>query len=267
MKRPIRPTRATPFPAAATRSPRAPARGARTLALLALTVTLMLLALRPAAAQQWVVDDATLTDLRTCQVEAWHGEVASWILPACQPFRNVEIALGSGFVDHGHGDRDVEYAVEVKTLFRALAPNDWGIGLVAGVGPNPSARGDEATFGDLYAFVPASLSLADDRLILHGNLGWHWERGGHHHGGEFHAEAHHDLTWGARADVAMSERFTAIGEVFGENRLLPEFQVGLRTHFPDAGMEVDLSWGGHTQGDLRGAGFTVGITLASGPIF
>jgi hypothetical protein len=237
------------------------------LAILATLGALALMLASPAAAQQWVVDDAEIVDRGACQIEAWHGEVASWILPACQPFWNLEIAVGVGFVDEGDGHRETEYAVEAKTLFRPLATNDWGIGLVVGVGPNPSAAAGERRFGDVYAFVPASLSLMDDRLILHGNVGWEWERDGHEHDGHVHDEDHHHLTWGLRSDVGLTDRFTLIGEVFGEDRLLPEFQIGLRTHFEEAGVEVDLSWGGHTQDDLRGAGFTVGVALVSGRIF
>ena len=221
----------------------------------------------PAFAQQWDVDDAEIVDPGACQVEAWHGERASWILPACQPFRTLEVSLGAGFIDAGDGHRDVEYAVEVKTLFRALATNDWGLGLVVGIGPDPSAAEIDGRFGDVYVFVPASLSLMDDGLVLHGNVGWEWERDGHEHDGHVHDDDHHHLTWGLRSDVALTERFTLIGEIFGEDRLLPEFQLGLRTHFPEAGVEVDLSWGGHTQDDLEGAGFTVGVALVSGRIF
>ncbi len=221
----------------------------------------------PGFAQQWDVDDAEIVDRGACQVEAWHGERASWILPACQPFRNVEISLGAGFIDAGDGHRDVEYAVEVKTLFRALATNSWGVGLVVGIGPDPSAAEIDGRFGDLYAFVPASLSLLDDGLILHGNVGWEWEREGHEHDGHALDDGEHHITWGLRSDVALTERFTLIGEIFGEDRYLPAFQVGVRTHFPDAGVEVDLSWGGHTQDDLQGGGFTVGVALVSGRIF
>jgi hypothetical protein len=34
-----------------------------------------------------------------------------------------------------------------------------------------------------------------------------------------------------------------------------------------AGVEVDVSWGGHTQDDLRGAGLTIGLAVVSGRIF
>ena len=215
----------------------------------------------PAAAQQYVVDDAEIVDRGACHVEAWHGERASWLLPACQPVRNLEIAVGVGFVDEGDGRRETEYAIEAKTLFRPLAPGDWGAGLVLGVGPNPSAEPGERHFGDLYAFVPASLSIADDQLIVHGNVGWEWQRE------SAEASDEHFLTWGVRGDVALHELLSFIGELHSEDDHRPACQVGVRIHQPEAGVEVDLSWGGHTDGNRHGAGFTVGLAFVSGRIF
>ncbi len=215
----------------------------------------------PVGAQQYVVDDAAIVEFRACQAEAWHGRRSSWILPACQLLGNLEISAGVGFLDEGGGVRETEYAVEAKTLFRPLEPDGWGMGLVVGVGPNPSAAPGERHLSDVYAFAPASLSLWEDGLVLHGNLGWAWERRGEDE------EDQHLLTWGARADAALVERFTAIGEVYGYHAERPEFQVGIRTHFPEAGVEVDVSWGGSTERGLRGAGLTVGIAFVSRPLF
>jgi hypothetical protein len=221
----------------------------------------------PAAAQQYVVDDAAIVDRGACQVEAWHGERASWILPACQPIRNLEISAGAGFVDEGGGHRETEYAIEVKTLLRPLAPGGWGVGLVLGVGPNPSAEPGERRFGDVYAFLPASLSLAEDRLVLHGNLGWEWDREAEPHGDHFHERDDHHVTWGARADLALNDLLSVIGEFHGEDDGGPAYQFGFRVHRPAAGVEMDLSWGGHSARGQPGAGFTVGLAFVSGRIF
>jgi hypothetical protein len=213
------------------------------------------------------VDDAVIVDRGACQLEAWHGARASWILPACQPIRNLEVTVGAGYVDDGDGHRETEFAVELKTPLRPLAPNDWGVGLVFGVGPNPSAEPGFARFGDVYAFVPASLSVADDRLLLHGNLGWEWHRDGVDHGNHVHDEDSHHLTWGLRTDVALSDLLSVLAEVHGEDRLRPAWQAGLRFHFPDAGVEMDVSVGGHADSRVKCAGFVVGFAFFSGRIF
>jgi hypothetical protein len=213
-----------------------------------------------AGAQQFVADDAAIGDRGSCQLEAWHGEFASWIIPACHFVPNLELSLGVGFVGHGPDARDTEFLVEGKYLFREMAPNRPGIGLVAGFEVDPRASTGRDRFEGVYAYVPVSFGFNEDRLVLHGNLGWHFERDdhGHGHGDE---DAHHALTWAVRADVLLpvaAERFTLIGELFGEDRLLPEFQLGVRAALIPDRLLVDLSWGGHTQSDMRGAGWTLG---------
>ncbi len=220
----------------------------------------------PAAAQQFVTDDAAIVDYRACQLEAWHGQVESWVQPACQPIRNLEITVGIGFLAND-GGRTIEYLLEGKTIFRELETNGFGWGLVAGVGVDPLAQVSGWPVAEIYAYLPASLSLADDRLILHGNLGWHFERGEHEHNGEVHEEAHHALTWAFRSDVLLAERLTLIGELFAEDRFLPEYQVGLRTTVVADRLLIDVTYGGHTAAGADGLGWVVGLTWTPPPFF
>jgi hypothetical protein len=218
-----------------------------------------------AGAQQFVTDDAALVDLRACQFEAWLGQTASWILPACRPIRGLELTAGIGYLAVD-GEASAEYVVQAKTVFRELAPGGLGIGLVAGAGIDPLTQVTGGRVAGLFAYVPASLSLAAERLILHGNLGWHFERDdhGHPHGED---EGHHALTWAGRADLVLSDRFVLIGELFGEDRIRPEYQVGLRsTLLPDR-VVVDLSYGGHTASGFAGAGWALGFAWTPAPFF
>lgn len=48
-------------------------------------------------AQQLATDDAGIVDYRACQLEAWHGQCSSWLLPACSPVRNPELTFGLGW--------------------------------------------------------------------------------------------------------------------------------------------------------------------------
>jgi hypothetical protein len=221
-----------------------------------------------AAAQQFVTDDATLTELGACQLEGWHGEVTSWILPACRFVGNLELSVGVGFVGHGDGRR-TEYVVQGKYLLRELTSDGFGIGLVAGIGYDPLSQVAGGVEG-VFAYVPVSLSLRDDRVVLHGNLGWHVELDEHTHDGVVHGAAHHALIWAARADLLLpvvGERFTLIGELFGEDGLRPEYQVGVRSELVAERLLMDVSWGGHTQGGLRGAGWTIGLAWTPPPLF
>jgi hypothetical protein len=223
-----------------------------------------------AASQQFVTDDAAIVDRRACQLEAWLGQTSSWILPACQFVPRLEITAGVGFGDGGHGGgRHAEYVLQGKYLFRELAPGGLGVGLVAGLGYDPLSQVRGGVEG-VFAYVPLSLSLRDHGLILHGNLGWLFERDEHEHNGHVHDEAHHALTWAARADLLLplaGERFTLIGELFGEDRLRPEFQLGLRSELIAGRLLVDMSWGGHTQRGTNGAGWSFGFAWTPPPLF
>ncbi|MDQ3606314.1 MAG: hypothetical protein M3418_09060 [Gemmatimonadota bacterium] len=221
----------------------------------------------PAAAQQFVTDDATVTAHRACQLEGWYGEAASWVLPACRFFRPLEITAGVGFVADEDGGRAAEYVLQGKTLFRELQPNGYGVGLVMGIGVDPLAQATGRRIEGVYAFLPLSLSLAGDRLLLHLNPGWHFERDAHDHGGRVQDAAHHAFTWAFRGDLVLTERFTLIGELFGEDRLRPEYQLGLRTILLPEYLLADLSYGGHSAAGVAGAGWAVGLAWTPPPLF
>jgi hypothetical protein len=219
-----------------------------------------------ADAQQFVVDDAEIVDRNACQFEAWHGQSASWILPACQFIPNLEITAGIGFVDEGGDTRDIEYVVQGKYLFRELQPNDFSIGFVAGFGFDPLSQITGERLHGFFAYVPATVSLVDDRAFLHGNVGWAFhdedDRG---HGHAHQNGGHHAVTWGLRSDVWITPRVALIAEIFGEDRLLPEYQLGGRFVLIPERFELDLSWALHTQSDLSGAGWAVGLAWTPAP--
>jgi hypothetical protein len=226
----------------------------------------------PGAAQQFVTDDAAIADRGACQLEAWHGRTESRIEPACTLLPNMELTAGVGWIDEGGPDREVEWALEAMYLFREMAPGRVGVGLIAGFGLHPSRQATDERLEEVFAFVPMSYTTPGERLILHANLGWHYETDhdhGHTHGHAHDQEGgHHALTWGLRADVPIpvaADRFTLIGELFGEDRLLPEFQIGVRTALLADRLAMDVSWGGHTQDDLTGYGWVVGLAWTPPP--
>lgn len=230
-----------------------------------------------AAAQQFATDAAALVDLHACQLEAWHGRTASWVLPACRPLRNLEITAGVGFVPE-RGSQVAEYVLQVKALLREAPPGRPGLGVAAGFGLDPQAQATGGGVSGVYAHVPASFVLGADRLVLHRNLGWRFERDGHGDHRHVHPDAphedegaHHALTWAARSDLLLpvpGERFTLIAELFGEMASRPEYQVGVRTGVIPARLLVDISCGGHTVPALSagpGAGWVVGVAWTPPP--
>jgi hypothetical protein len=126
-----------------------------------------------------------------------------------------------------------------------------------------------------YAYVPLSRSLAGDRVVLHQNTGWLYQRAGD----EASFRGRHALTWAARADVALggrrrggggsppwrSPRRTGLREPPGRTR--SSRSGSGRSPRPDA-VQVDLSYGGFLRArgfGRRAAGWTLGLTLTTPP--
>jgi hypothetical protein len=228
-----------------------------------------------AAGQQYITDDAAITESRACQIQMWHGERASWVLPVCTPVRRVELSLGFIAVwdsDPAPGRTGhFEYVVQAKAPLRPLRTDGWGIGAVVGAGRDPALAGTSPDVRSFYAYVPVSRSLAGDRVVLHQNTGWVYQRAGN----EEAWRGRHALSWAARADVAVGGgrrpgRFPAVvvAEAYGAQGAAgasPEFQAGVRAFpRPDA-VQLDLSWGGFLRTGRPAAGWTVGLTLTPPP--
>jgi len=207
-------------------------------------------------AQQFGTDDAGMVERGACQLEAWRGERQTRIEPACQLVPNVEITLGMEL--DARAAAVEEYTLEMKTVFRAPEPGRLGVSLVGGVDfAGRSATEDELLTG-AFLYVPATLSIGDDRLLLHGNLGWQTAPGNSGEG---------SLIWGARGDLELpwaDERLVAIAELFAGEGGGAEYQVGLRTRLVPDRFLLDLSWGGHTElpGNRRGWVLGIGWTPA-----
>jgi len=230
------------------------------------TALAVLVSPRGLGAQQFVTDDAAITDARSCQVEAWHGESASWVLPACNPFSGMEFTAGVGFVGTGDG-RQTEYVLQAKSLLRETEPGRPGIGLVAGLGIGRIGQISGRAVSGAFAYVPVTALLTGDRLIAHANAGWQYEREEHDHGGDSHRVGHHGFGWALRADAGLSPRFTALGELFGQNGGRPEFQVGLRSIALVDRLAIDVSWGGQLESGAAGAGWAVGFAWTPNAVF
>ena len=135
------------------------------------------------------------------------------------------LPLAATVVAVGH----FEYVIQGKTLLRPLRTDGWGAGLVFGTGRDPALAGLNPDVRSYYAYVPLSLSLAADRVVLHQNTGWLYQRAG------------------------------------GAAGAASEFQLGLRAFPRPNSVQVDLRWGGFVRGGGRAAGWTIGLTLATPP--
>jgi hypothetical protein len=218
-----------------------------------------------AAAQQFVTDDAYIVERNACQLEAWHGEASSWILPACHFIPGVEITAGVGFVAHGD-HRDTEYLFQGKVLLREPPGDGVAISAVLGFGFDPHAQALRNGPASVYAYVPATLTARGGDLALHLNAGWMRER--HEAAGTatVSVESPHALTWGAAVEAFVAGPLTAMAEVFGEDRHLPGFTVGANVEVLPERLSIDLTWGGHTAAGVPGSGWALGGAWTPGPL-
>lgn len=217
----------------------------------------------PAAAlhgQQYITDDAAVTEYRACQIQMWHGERSSWVLPVCTPVRNLEVSVGSIAVWDDGAEGHFEYVIQAKTLLRRLETDGWGAGFVVGTGRDPALATTAPQSSSLYAYVPLSLSLARDRVVLHQNTGWLHQRSAGH--------KRDALTWAGRVEGRVRRHLFLVGEVYGAEggaAAPAEFQAGVRAFARPGRVQLDLSYGGRLETGRGGQGWTLGLTLMTPP--
>lgn len=184
------------------------------------------------AGRPMTVEDAGLADARSCELESWvqHNRASTeyWAVSGCNFSGNFELALGAARITGEQGNHPTA-VLQGKTLFKPLAPDDWGAGLVFG----NQFRFGGSVIGDLYASVPVSFSFKDDRYIVHMNGGWLREK----------ASGRHAMTWGLGAETRLTERTTLTSETFGLQRDKPFFQLGLKHWLLVDRLQLDASYG------------------------
>ena len=200
---------------------------------LSLPILLATLAHPALAARPMTTDDARLTDARACQLESWlhlhDSQREWWALPACNPGGNLEITIGGAIAYNESTAQSGAQVAQVKTLFKPLETNGWGIGLAAGYAVQPG----KTRSGSAYFYIPASFSFADDHLVIHTNLGYTRER-------EHQANR---LTWGLGSEILITPRLYVIAETYGQDKGNPFFQTGLRYWIIPNRLQIDTTYG------------------------
>lgn len=209
------------------------------------------------AARPMITDDARITDAGACQVESWaqihrHSQ-DFWTLPACNLGGNFELTAGGALARHEGEQTSGALLIQSKTLIRPLETNGFGVGLAAGYTTQPG-RGQS---GAPYVYIPASLSLADDRAVIHLNLGALRER----EAGISRA------TWGLGSELQANDRLYVIAESFGQNKGAAAVQFGLRYWLLPGHAQLDTTWGSRI-GDIQAERwFSIGLRLISPRLF
>ena len=228
-----------------------------------LLATLFIALLVPAAhaARPMITDDARITDPGACQLETWahllRTEKDFWALPACNFSGNFEFTAGGALARHDGTSTSGAFLVQGKTLFRPLTTNDFGIGLAAGYATHTGS----GQSGAPYFYIPASLSLADDRVVLHLNIGALRER-------DLRASR---ATWGVGSELQATERLFVIAETYGQHADKgagsPFVQLGLRYWVVPGHVQIDTTWGSRVSELHAERWFSIGLRLLSPRLF
>jgi hypothetical protein len=200
-------------------------------ALLAGLSVFLLSATAAQAARPFVTDDARVVDKDGCQIETFvkrqrrFDETEFWLLPACNPW-GAELTLGHIRVDSTPNGDTRTTVLQAKTLLKPLATNGAGFALTVGTFYNSALSP--------YVNVIGSFSLADDRVVLHTNLGAIRDNVARVSRG----------TWGAGAEILLiAPRLYGIIESYGQRGEKPTLHTGLRIWIVPNRVQVDTTVG------------------------
>jgi hypothetical protein len=205
------------------------------------------------AARPFITDDARLTTEGSCQLESWMRTYTDsrefWALPACNPGGNLEFTVGGGVASSTDGTASTDYVFQLKTLFKPLATNGWGLGVAAGRVQHPEIHPGPNQLGNTYAYLPFSASFNKDRFITHANLGWLHDD----------ASSQDRTTWGLGGELQTSPRSALIAETFGDDKTQAYWQMGVRFFLIPNLFQIDATTGQPFGGDGSGRWISLGV--------
>lgn len=220
-------------------------------------LALLVACMQPAhAARPLLTDDARIVAPKACQVESWvrrnRDSTEYWALPACNPTGNLELTLGGAAThDDGVATRVTDVLFQGKTIFKPLEPNGWAIGLAVGGIRHPADVGHH-TIGEMYAYVPASFSFLDDRVVVHTNAGWLHDRD----------ERNDRPTAGVGTEARLTRNTWLIAETFDQG-FGTRYQLGVRHWIVPDHVQVDVTYGSRYTHAAENRWFTIGLRLLS----
>ena len=203
-----------------------------------------------------ITDDARIVDERSCQVESWlrreKDRTELWALPGCNVGGVIEFTAGGGHFREPDGLRASDLLVQAKALLRPLNTNDWGASMSAGHVRHRAVAGGAAA-SDYYVNLPLSLSLRDDQLTAHANIGWLREG----------ASGANRTTWGLAAETQLHPRVGLVTEAFGQLSRDSFYQLGLRFWVVPERVQIDTTYGNRIGRGDQARWFSIGLRLLS----
>lgn len=186
------------------------------------------------AARPLVTDDASTMGAGACQFESWtqrnKQSTEFWALPTCGVSNSLDITIGGGYSTTGKTD----YIFQIKNLLQPITTNGMGVGLVSGAVAHPEITRNANQIANYYSYIPISFSLLNDQLLIHSNIGWHYDKD----------IKEHNAMWGIGFEIPFNSRWSGVGETYGDYRKDTYWQLGLRyAVIPDV-FQIDSSIGG-----------------------
>lgn len=207
------------------------------------------------AARPFVTDDARVVDPGGCQIETFAkrqrrlDEREFWFLPACNPWGRVEFTLGRSWVD-GSAPGDSRFnLMQAKTLLKALQTNGSGYAFTVGAARVTPFAGPHAT--NPYVNGIGSFSFADDKVVVHANLGAIADR----------QAAMTRATWGLGAEIQFHPRLYGIVEAYGQRADKPTRHLGLRLWVVPNKVQFDATVGTQRSGPPGRSFGSLGLRL------
>ncbi len=199
----------------------------------------LLFVIAPAAhaARPFVTDDARIVDKGGCQVETFYkrqerfNESEFWFLPACNPL-GAELTLGTIRLNSDVLGDARSVVMQGKTLLKPLETNGAGFALTLGMlRVTPDAM---RSVHSPYFNAIGSFSFADDKVIVHTNLGGIQDKVANLARG----------TWGVGAEIQLAPpRWIGILEAYGQRGDKATLHTGLRIWIVPNRVQVDATVG------------------------
>jgi hypothetical protein len=218
-----------------------------------------------AAGGAFVVDDASIADLNTCQVESWlslasNRDVTAVATPACTVNLGLPVEIDSQFQRSrsggAHGSWQSTVLLQGKISPVPIETGKAGLALSGGVHLDLTTGGVLA----VTANVPVTFALTET-VRVNGNAGWLYDN----------AHGLHSALWGASVEWDLSRQSMVLAEVFGQTGRRPEeppsvtgprMQAGLR-FTPIDTVDIDVIYGRNITGE-RAHWVTVGLSMRFG---
>lgn len=204
-----------------------------------------------AAGGAFAVDDAGVDGPGACKVEAFasfarNDDFMGVVAPACVISLGRPLNIGVQFDrSRSGGEWGSGLALKAKTAIVPFTDDAFfGVAISGGVGFDLTAR----ETAEWFVTVPVSIRLSKI-FQVNLNIG----------GVRDNIEHRSFVTWGAGFELMLGERFTLLGEVFGQSSGRPGAQLGLR-FTPHDKVDFDIIYGRNLTGE-RSDWITAGVNL------